>query len=70
MHNVHAQTEADPEKIRALLVEQIYSPVKWTGCVQAIVASGASRARSRGDIFDNRAACCNVGPQERGMDVS
>jgi len=30
VHNVHAQTEADPEKIRALLIEQIYSPVQWT----------------------------------------
>ncbi len=42
LHNVHAQTEADPEKIRALLVEQIYSPVQWTRCMQAIAGSGAS----------------------------
>ena len=42
VHNVHAATEADPEKIRQLLVEQIYSPVCWTGCIQAIVESGAS----------------------------
>tara|TARA_B110000503_G_scaffold32105_2_gene52115 strand:+ start:6196 stop:7143 length:948 start_codon:yes stop_codon:yes gene_type:complete len=41
VHNVHAATEADPEKIRQLLIEQIYSPVRWTGCVQAIVESGA-----------------------------
>jgi [acyl-carrier-protein] S-malonyltransferase len=41
MHNVHAATEADPKKIRQLLVEQIYSPVRWTGCVQGIVESGA-----------------------------
>ncbi len=40
VHNVHAQTELDPENIRALLVEQIYSPVKWTQCVQAMVAAG------------------------------
>lgn len=42
VHNVHGATEADPEKIRALLVEQIYSPVQWTRCVQAIVDSGAA----------------------------
>lgn len=42
VHNVHAATEADPEKIRQLLVEQIYSPVRWTGCIAAIVESGAS----------------------------
>ncbi len=41
VHNVHAATEADPEKIRQLLIEQIYSPVRWTGCIQAIVESGA-----------------------------
>jgi len=42
IHNVHAQTESDPEKIRALLVQQIYSPVQWTGCVQALVDSGVA----------------------------
>jgi [acyl-carrier-protein] S-malonyltransferase len=40
VHNVHAETEADPEKIRGLLVEQIYSPVQWTRCVQTIVGQG------------------------------
>ena len=43
VHNVHARTESDPEVIRALLVEQIYSPVQWTGCVQAMAAGGVSR---------------------------
>jgi [acyl-carrier-protein] S-malonyltransferase len=41
IHNVHAQSENDPEKIRALLVEQIFSPVQWTRCVQAIADAGA-----------------------------
>lgn len=40
VHNVHALTESDPLKIKALLVEQISSPVKWTSCVQAMVAQG------------------------------
>ena len=40
VHNVHAATESDPEKIRKLLVEQIYSPVHWTGCVQTIINAG------------------------------
>ena len=43
VHNVHATTETDPERIRSLLVEQIYSPVQWTRCIQAIVAGGASK---------------------------
>ena len=40
VHNVHAQTESDPEKIRQLLTEQIYSPVKWVACVQTMVEAG------------------------------
>jgi len=43
IHNVHAQTESDPEKIRALLVGQIYSPVRWSACVQAMARAGASQ---------------------------
>lgn len=40
VHNVHAKTEQDPEAIRSLLVEQIYSPVKWVSCVQTMVENG------------------------------
>lgn len=40
VHNVHARAESSPERIRALLVEQIYSPVQWTACVQAMVGLG------------------------------
>ena len=43
VHNVHAATEANPERIRELLVEQIYSPVRWTQCVQAMAAAGAQQ---------------------------
>jgi [acyl-carrier-protein] S-malonyltransferase len=43
VHNVHAQTESDPEKIKDLLVQQIYSPVKWTGCIQAMVNAGIDK---------------------------
>ncbi|WP_116364164.1 ACP S-malonyltransferase [Parahaliea mediterranea] len=42
IHNVHCQAEADPERIRELLVRQIYSPVQWTGCMQAIAERGVS----------------------------
>ena len=42
IHNVNAETEDSPDRIRALMVEQIYSPVQWTGCVQAIVDRGVS----------------------------
>ena len=36
VHNVHAQTESDPETIKALMLEQIYSPVKWVDCVNQL----------------------------------
>jgi [acyl-carrier-protein] S-malonyltransferase len=39
IHNVHAKPESDPRRIRELLVEQIYSPVRWTSCVQAMAAA-------------------------------
>ncbi|AKH69825.1 malonyl CoA-acyl carrier protein transacylase [Spongiibacter sp. IMCC21906] len=40
VHNVHGQTESDPVKIKALLVEQIYSPVKWVSCVETMLDKG------------------------------
>jgi len=43
IHNVHAAAETDPARIRSLLVEQIYSPVRWTACVQAMLGAGANR---------------------------
>lgn len=42
VHNVQAATESDPNKIRSLLVEQIYSPVQWTGCIETIAKTGAT----------------------------
>ncbi|MDH4042281.1 MAG: ACP S-malonyltransferase [Gammaproteobacteria bacterium] len=42
VHNVHAATESDPQKIKALLVEQIYSPVQWTRCMGTIAGTGAT----------------------------
>ena len=43
LHNVHARAETRPDKIKALLVEQICSPVRWTECVQAIAVRGIKR---------------------------
>ncbi|MEH6556792.1 MAG: ACP S-malonyltransferase [Oceanicoccus sp.] len=43
VHNVHAQTESDPEKIKELLVQQLYSPVRWTSCVQTMVSAGIEK---------------------------
>jgi [acyl-carrier-protein] S-malonyltransferase len=40
VHNVTAQTEADPEQIKALMIEQIYSPVRWVDCVNTLTERG------------------------------
>lgn len=36
IHNVHAKTESDPASIKQLMIEQIYSPVLWVDCVNAL----------------------------------
>ena len=38
---MHAAAEQDPARIGELLVEQIYSPVQWTRCIQAVAGMGA-----------------------------
>ena len=40
VHNVHGKTESDPAVIKALLVEQIYSAVRWVDCVETMLAAG------------------------------
>jgi len=39
--NVEAQAVSDPAQIRTNLIEQLTGAVKWTQCVQAMVAAGA-----------------------------
>lgn len=43
IHNVHAQPETDPQVIKARMIEQIYVPVQWVQCVQALVSQGVSQ---------------------------
>ncbi len=40
VHNVHAKPESDEAAIREILIRQLYSPVKWVDCVQAMVDAG------------------------------
>jgi len=42
VQNVDAAEHADPASIRDALVRQLYLPVRWTACVQALVAGGAA----------------------------
>ena len=43
VQNVDARVHEGVDAIREALVSQLYLPVRWTGCVQALVAGGASR---------------------------
>jgi len=42
IHNVDALTHEKPEAIATALVEQLFRPVQWVACVQAMQAMGAS----------------------------
>lgn len=42
IHNVTAAAESDPAAIKSLMIEQIYSPVRWVDCVNAISATGVN----------------------------
>jgi [acyl-carrier-protein] S-malonyltransferase len=39
LHNIDMQARTEPDEIRAALVGQLYSAVRWTGTIQAIVAA-------------------------------
>ncbi|WP_104205405.1 ACP S-malonyltransferase [Billgrantia saliphila] len=39
--NVDAQAHADVETLRTRLVEQLYQPVRWTSCMEAMATGGA-----------------------------
>jgi len=43
IQNVDAEVHDGVESIRDALVRQLYLPVQWTGCVQALAARGATR---------------------------
>lgn len=42
LHNVHVQSEADPDAIRNALVRQVESPVRWVETIQKMAADGVS----------------------------
>lgn len=43
VQNVDAAVHEGVDAIRAALVAQLHQPVRWTGCVQALAARGATR---------------------------
>ncbi|MFT7560342.1 MAG: [acyl-carrier-protein] S-malonyltransferase [Flavobacteriales bacterium] len=43
VHNVTAAIESNGAKIRELMIEQIYSPVRWVECVETLKAIGTEK---------------------------
>lgn len=41
--NVHGEVAVSVEQMRQLLVEQLYSPVRWTTCVNALIDAGTEQ---------------------------
>lgn len=48
VQNVDATVAADPAAIRAALARQLYLPVRWTQCVQALAGQGVRRVAEAG----------------------
>ena len=48
VQNVDATVHEGTDAIRDALVRQLYLPVQWTGCVQALVSAGATRVAECG----------------------
>ncbi len=48
VQNVDGKVHAGVDAIRQALVQQLYQPVQWTGCVQALAAHGVSRVAECG----------------------
>lgn len=44
VHNVTAATESDAVKIKDLMIQQIYSAVRWVECVEFLVKNGVDQA--------------------------
>lgn len=42
VNNVDVKCGTSPEAIRSALVRQLYSPVRWTGCVELMAAQGVT----------------------------
>ena len=42
IHNVNVATSSDGDKIKSLLAQQLYSPVRWVETVQKMQADGNS----------------------------
>ena len=43
IQNVYGSVAASVDEMRTLLVEQLYSPVRWTACVESMIGQGVEQ---------------------------
>ncbi|MBN8480499.1 MAG: ACP S-malonyltransferase, partial [Xanthomonadales bacterium] len=66
VQNVDARIEQGIDAIRDALVRQLYLPVRWTGCVQALAAAGATRF---GECGPGKVLCGLVRRIDKALDA-
>ncbi|HET7359870.1 MAG TPA: ACP S-malonyltransferase [Rhodanobacteraceae bacterium] len=66
IQNADAQAFDSVEAIRGALQRQLYLPVRWTGCVQALAAAGATRLAECGPGKVLSGLCKRI---DRGLDA-
>ena len=66
VQNVDARIEHGIDAIRDALVRQLYLPVRWTGCVQALAAAGVTRF---GECGPGKVLCGLVRRIDKTLDV-
>lgn len=71
VQNAEAKAYDDLGDIRAALQRQLYMPVRWTGCVQALVAAGAARVAEcgPGKVLSGLVKRIDKGVQSRAIGV-
>ncbi|MCW5568549.1 MAG: ACP S-malonyltransferase, partial [Dokdonella sp.] len=66
VQNVDARIEHGVDAIRDALVRQLYLPVRWTGCVQALAAAGITRI---GECGPGKVLCGLVKRIDKSLDA-
>lgn len=68
--NVTAEPIADAERLRALLAEQVRSPVEWVRCVQRMVADGVDTVLELGSGAALVGMVKRIAPEVTGIAIS
>ena len=66
VQNVDARVEQGVDAIRDALVRQLYLPVRWTGCVQALASAGITRI---GECGPGKVLCGLIRRIDKSLDA-